>query len=448
MVSVSDHTWSEILTAIRRDQPELPRPWFQDLKPVGMEHGVILVQAAETDQHVYLERDCQAAFNQAAQAVLERLMTVQFLAPVEKEPVELPLTFERETDHLVLNDAYSFDQFVTGPCNRLAHAACVGVAENPGRAYNPLFLHGGVGLGKTHLLQATCHQISSANPEAKILYISCETFTNHFIEAIERGALHQFRYRYRHIDVLVIDDIQFLAARERSREEFFHTFNTLFQLQKQIILSADESPREIPSLEDRLVSRFNWGLVARLDPPDLETRMAIVRKKARTRCAELPEDVVHYIASSVESNTRELEGALTRVLAMSQQFGGTIDLAVAKEAVGQNESSQTRRVAITDILQLVTDRYSVRLADLQGKRRHRSLAFPRQICMYLARELTNLSLEEIGGYFGGRDHTTVLHAHRTINEQRNQDTDLAFSLRDLADRLVRNGTAWSSGNKR
>ncbi len=437
MTTISDRSWGDILVSLKSGQPELARSWFAALQPAEMQHGVIQVRTSTLEHYNYLVHDCQAAFNLAAQAVTGRLVTVQFLPPPSPSVRTEPLTFERETDNLVLNDSYTFDNFVTGPCNRLAHAACVAVGENPGRVYNPLFVHGSVGLGKTHLLQAVCHHIRSNQPDAKILYLSCETFTNHFVEAIERGALHQFRYRYRHVDVLVIDDIQFLAARERSREEFFHTFNTLFQSQKQIILSADDSPRDIPSLEDRLVSRFNWGMVTRIDSPCLETRMAIVAKKAKLRCAEIPEDVVHFIAASVDSSIRELEGALTRVLAIAQQYGGTVTLDVARDALSQNASVRPRKVTISDILQTVTERYNVRIGDLQGKRRHRSLAFPRQVCMYLARELANLTFTEIGGHFGGRDHTTVLHAIRTIDAQRSLDKELEADLRQMAESLRR-----------
>ena len=437
MPTVSDRTWSEILAALRSEHPELVRPWFASLEPTEIQHGVIQVRTASPEHHQYIRGHCQVALNQAAQAVTGRLVTVRLLPPPTPTAHDQPLAFEAETDNIVLNDDYSFEQFVTGPSNQLAHAACVAAAENPGRVYNPLFIHGDVGLGKTHLLQAACHQIRKKIEDAKILYISCETFTNHFVEAIERGVVNQFRYRYRHVDALAIDDIQFLAARERSREEFFHTFNTLFQSHKQIILSADESPRDIPSLEDRLVSRFNWGLVARIDSPCLETRMAIIRKKLKLRCADVPEDVVHYIAATVDSNARELEGALTRVLAISQQYGGVVDLAVAKEAVGNDGSPTKAEVSISDIFKVITERYNVRLADLQGKRRNRSLAFPRQVSMYLARQLTSLSLEEIGGYFGGRDHTTVLHATRTIQAQHQNDDELASALRQMTDALRR-----------
>lgn len=431
MSGVSDRTWGDILARLRAGDPALLRPWFNALEPLEMQNGVIRVATDSGTHFQYLTQQCQSAFSTAAQAVTGRLITVEFLPPATPQPEDLPLSFESDGDELRLNEDYRFENFVTGPCNRLAHAACVAAAESPGRVYNPLFVHGSVGLGKSHLLQAVCHQIKQDNPHAQVLYLSCETFTNHFIEAIERGALHQFRFRYRHVDALVIDDIQFLAARERTREEFFHTFNTLYQAQKQIILSADEAPNGIPSLEDRLVSRFNWGLVARIEQPCLETRMAILHKKAKIRCIDLPEDVAHYIATIAESNTRELEGALTKLTAFSQTYGGVINLDIARQAFGDNVVVNVRKISIQDIMQVVTERYNVRLADLQGKRRNRSVAFPRQVCMYLARELTTLSLEEIGGYFGGRDHTTVLHAIRTITELRGQDPELEGLVQHL-----------------
>lgn len=435
MGTVSDRTWNEILSRFRSEHPELHRPWFARLAPEQMDNGVIHVPTADIRQYEFLTRQCQAGFSRAAQLVMNRLVTVDFLEPSVITRDAQPLSFESETEGIVLNPDYTFENFVTGPCNRLAQAACIATAESPGHAYNPLFIHGDVGLGKTHLLQAICHQIRSNRPDARILYISCETFTNHFIEAIERGAVHRFRDRYRHVDVLVIDDIQFLSAGERSREEFFHTFNALYQSQRQIVLSADESPREIPSLEDRLVSRFSWGLVARIDAPCLETRSAIVRKKAKVRCVDLPEDVVHYIATVAQNNIREIEGCLTRILALSQQFGGHIDLSVARQALGDEDFAPKRSVAISNIFEVVMDRYNIRLADLQGKRRSRSITFPRQVCMYLARELTSLSLEEIGGYFGGRDHTTVLHGIRTVETQRSQDPELSLVLKQMTDRL-------------
>ena len=308
MGNLSERTWGDILNRIRGQHPELFRSWFNTLEPMDMEAGTIHVRAANGAQHRYLTQECRTAFRQAAQDIINRLVTVSFVPPPASPEEEEPLSFER-ADQVVLSEDFTFANFVIGPSNRLAHAACVAVAENPGRVYNPLFIHGSVGLGKSHLLQAICHQIRENQPEARILYLSCETFTNHFIEAIERGALHQFRFHYRHVDALIVDDIQFLGKGERTREEFFHTFNTLYQSHKQIILSADESPVNIPTLEERLVSRFNWGVVARIDSPCLETRMAILRKKARLRCVAIPEDVIHYVASNVTGNIRELEGA-------------------------------------------------------------------------------------------------------------------------------------------
>lgn len=431
MGNFSDRHWSDILGHVRNGHPELFRSWFNNLEPLEMQHGVLRIRPAAHTQHDYLSRECQAAFNEAAQQITGRLVTVNFAAPLEEAEPAAPLSFESETDQIVLNPNYTFENFVSGPCNRLAHAACTAVGENPGRVYNPLFIHGSVGLGKTHLLQATCHAIKSRHADARILFISCETFTNHFVEALERGVVHQFRYHYRHVDTLVIDDIQFLGARERTREEFFHTFNTLYQSQKQIILSADESPSNIPSLEERLVSRFNWGLVARIDTPCLEVRMAILRKKARLRCVELPENVAHFVAANVVGNIRELEGALTKMIAIGQQFGGQLDMEVAKQAIGDHVPEQIKPVTITDILDVVTSHFGVKASDLQSKRRSRSIAFPRQVCMYLARELTPLSLEEIGGYFGGRDHTTVLHAARTIHDAKQQDSELTCTLANM-----------------
>ena len=332
--------------------------------------------------------------------------------PARQTPLPTPLAFE--TNVLRLNPEYTFTNFVTGPCNRLAHAASIAVSEAPGRSYNPLFVHGDVGLGKTHLLQGICHAIDHGHEPSNILYLTGEDFTNHFLEAVECGALHDFRHRYRHVDILIIDDIQFLADRERSQEEFFHTFNTLYQEQKQIVLASDAPPREIPSLENRLVSRFYWGLVARIDKPCLETRMAIIRKKARLRCIELPENVVHLVASRVQSNTRELEGAITKLDLLSHQHGGVIDEALAVEALEGMPELQRPNITIGQIIEVVTVHYGVKVSDLQSKRRTKSIALPRQVAMYLGRQNTSLSLEEIGGYFGGRDHTTVLHANRQI----------------------------------
>jgi chromosomal replication initiator protein len=344
--------------------------------------------------------------------------------------------FNEGDQPLVLNPDYVFENFVTGPCNRLPHAACVAVAEQPGKAYNPLFIHGGVGLGKTHLLQAVCQKLLERDPHARILYLSCDSFINQFINAIETGEMNQFRYRYRNVDMLVIDDIHFLAGRDRTQEEFFHTFNTLYQGHKQIILSADCPPSEIPELEERLVSRFNWGLVARIDKPCYETRMAILQIKAKMRGMTLPDDVLCYVAAKIESNTRELEGAITKIQGMAMLQQGNIDLELAKAALGEAVTPEQKRITIQQILDIVTKYYNVRLSDIQSKKRHKSIAFPRQVCMFLARKHTHYSLEEIGGYFGGRDHTTVLHAIRTVDEDTKADPHIADQLTQLETQLV------------
>ena len=269
------------------------------------------------------------------------------------------------------------------------------------------------------------------------MYLSCDAFINQFMAAVEANQMSEFRYRYRHVDVLVIDDIHFLGGRERSQEEFFHTFNTLYQQHKQIILSADCPPSEIPELEDRLVSRFNWGLVARIDKPCYETRVAILRRKARLRGLELPEDVVCYVAAKIENNTRELEGAITKLQGMSLLSGGVIDMELAKNALGDTEAPEQKRITIQQILDAVTKYYGVRLADLQSKKRNKSIAWPRQVCMFLARKHTRYSLEEIGGYFGGRDHTTVLHAVRTVGQDMESDREIARQVNQIDGELIK-----------
>jgi chromosomal replication initiator protein len=322
---------------------------------------------------------------------------------------------------VLLNDHYVFDNFVVGPSNKLPHAAAVAVADQPALAYNPLFLHGSVGLGKTHLLQAVCHTLLGRRRDMKILYLSCEFFTNHFISAVKSGDLLSFRNCYRHADMLLIDDINFLARKEQTQEEFFHTFNALYNSGKQIVLSSDSPPKEIPTLEERLVSRFKWGLVAELEPADFETRMLIVKRKSRIRNEEFPDDVCEFIADRFTSNIRELEGAILKVIGVSRLHERRVDLALAKEALRPLLAPSRRKVTIERIISEVTRHYEVRQADLQSRKRSKSIAFPRQVCMFLARRLTDHSLEEIGGYFGGRDHTTVIYATDKIGRLWSKD---------------------------
>jgi chromosomal replication initiator protein len=435
--------WQRITEHVIAHGGNLIRPWFAQLDPVAMEHGLLEIQAPSPTEQQYLQQHATRLFVEAAQAATGRLVSVCFLAgenggdEAASEAGRLAGRTPTRDDSDPLNPDYTLESLVTGPCNRLAHAACLAVCESPGKTYNPLFIHGDVGLGKTHLLHAVCHEIATRNQGTRYCMLSCETFVNHFIEAVEKGLLHEFRYRYRHADVLVIDDVQFLSEREQTQEEFFHTFNALYQTQKQIILSSDRSPMEISHLEERLVSRFGWGLVARVDRPSYETRVAIVRKKARTRNINMPEEVVCWIAGTIDSNSRELEGAIAKIAMLARVYDRPIDVALATEALGSSQSQNQQEVTIERILEAVTGRFNVRLADLQSKKRSKSIAFPRQVCMYLARSLTRHSLEEVGGYFGGRDHTTVLHANRTIQALRSRDATVNTMIEQLCRQLER-----------
>jgi chromosomal replication initiator protein len=348
-----------------------------------------------------------------------------------------PEVFAALDEQTLLSPDYSFENFVVGPNNRLAHAAAIAVGEKPGRAYNPYFVHGGVGLGKTHLLQAICQTILRKNPRARICYISCNTFMDLFHDAVKAGRMSDFRSRFRTVDVLVIDDIHFLSKREQTQEEFFHTFNTLYQAGKQIVLSSDAAPSEIPDLEERLTSRFSCGLVARIDRPDYETRVSIVKTKAALHDLVLPDDVPAYIAARIDSNIRELEGALTKLRGLAAATGLPMNLELAKQALSDlTPSSGASQPTIQMIIEEVSRFFDVKLTDLLSKRRHKSIAFPRQVCMWLARKHTRYSLEEIGGYFGGRDHTTVMHAIKTINEKRGADGKLLADVSRLEEQLL------------
>ncbi|MEK6643169.1 MAG: chromosomal replication initiator protein DnaA [Planctomycetota bacterium] len=444
MDSVSEAVWTDILGHVRTRHPAISRGWFGQLGPGPLDRGEFIVFTENFAQLTYLVDHCVRPFVEAAQAATGRLVSVRFstragesLESSEADRSPTAASYDQEWSPARLNGDYVFDNFVAGPCNRLAHASCVAASESPGTAYNPLFLHGSAGLGKTHLLQAVCHRILDHSPAARVAYLTCETFVNHYIEAVERNRLDGFRYRYRHIDLLVIDDVQFLAGKDRTQEEFFHTFNALHEIHKQIILSADCSPGEIAGLEERLTSRFMWGLVARVDAPCLETRLAIIRKKSRMSGLEIPEDVSMLLASRVKTNTRELEGALNRLHGIARLEGRPVDMAMAEASLGDGVVPANRRVRMTDIMTAVTTGFDVRVSDLQGRRRSRSIALPRQVGMYLARQFTGHSLEEIGGFFGGRDHTTVLHANRLITRRREEDAALRVRIDELEEALKR-----------
>ena len=316
-----------------------------------------------------------------------------------------------------LNPKYTFDTFVIGNSNRFAHAACVAVAESPARAYNPLFLYGGVGLGKTHLMHAIGHSIMKEQNDAKVVYVSSEKFTNELINSIKSDKNEEFRDKYRNVDILLIDDIQFIAGKEGTQEEFFHTFNALHEANKQIIISSDRPPKEIPTLEDRLRSRFEMGLIADIQPPDFETRIAILKTKGQIENIDIPNEVMNYIATYIKSNIRELEGALTRVVAYSSLINKDISYDLAVEALKDIvTTSESQEISVNRIKEKVSTAFGIKMDDFNSKKRTRTIAYPRQIAMYLSRELTDLSLPKIGNEFGGRDHTTVIHAHDKISK--------------------------------
>lgn len=336
-----------------------------------------------------------------------------------------------DSDSLPLNPDNSFENFVVGPENNISHAAARAVAENPGLSYNPLFIYGASGLGKTHLLQAVCQHLLDTRPGIRICYISSEQFINRFLDDLQAGQMHTFRDHFRSADVLVIDDIQFLAKRDSTQEEFFHTFNALHQTQRQIVLSSDCVPEEIPELESRLVSRFRSGLVVPTKPPSYETRVQIVKAKARIRGLAIEAGVAEYIASRVNSNIRELEGAVMRLHMQAAADDRSPSVELAKLALGDAAAANPGEVTIQAIVEVVTRHYGVKVTELQSRRKQKSIALPRQICMYLTRKYTRYSLEEIGGHFGGRDHTTVMHAVKTIEDKRLKDSELGRVLEVL-----------------
>jgi chromosomal replication initiator protein len=334
-----------------------------------------------------------------------------------------------------LNPKYTFDAFVMGSGNQFARAAALAVAERPSRAYNPLFLYGGVGMGKTHLMQAIGHEVKRRQPVASICYVSAEKFLNELTTSLRNDRMTSFRDRFRTVDVLLVDDIQFIAQKERTQEEFFHTFNALHESMKQIVIASDRPPKELPEIEDRLRSRFEWGLIADIQPPDLETKVAILQKKAESEQVHLPIDVALFVASNVRTNIRELEGALVRLVAWCQSYKMEITLASAQQCLKQFIDMQVRKITIEAIQRAVAEQFGMRVSDLKQKNNSRNVVVPRQIAMYLAKQMTEASLPEIGRQFGNKHHTTVMHSIAKIDDQRRADKDLHRTLNKLQDQL-------------
>jgi chromosomal replication initiator protein len=435
-----------LLTHLREHHPTMCRRWFSAIEPAGIVDGSLHLLVREQVQLKYLQRCCTEQFIDAAQTVTGHLLGVRFIG--EEQEIAQPVVVSAPGNGAVLSDHpgdeemlispdHCFDNFVIGPGNQLAQAASVAVSQKPGQAYNPLFIHGGVGLGKTHLLQAICQTAMSMHHSMRILYVSCNGFMTQFLESVQAGEMASFRHRFRAFDMLVIDDIHDLSKRDRTQEEFFHTFNTLFQSGRQIVLSSDAPPAEIPDMEERLISRFACGLVASIEAPSYETRVAIIKKKASLRHIDIPDDVAAYVAARLDSNIRELEGAITKLQGLSLVERKVIDMEMAKRAISRrkDDSSANQHLSIQDILEAIATYYDVKLSDILSKRRHKSITGPRQIGMWLARHHTRFSLEEIGGYFGGRDHTTVMHAIKTVDQRRGDDQRMQRDLSQLENRL-------------
>ncbi|UCF00254.1 MAG: chromosomal replication initiator protein DnaA [Planctomycetota bacterium] len=430
--------FASIVERAKTLDPVNTRKWFEKLIPLRLSGGSLEIGCPDEATAAFLRDNCKGGFTRAAQQITGHLVTVDFNVDTYKKTRRR----QRRTEgDLKLHPDYTFENFVVGPSNRLAQASCVAVSQSPGTTYNPLFIYGNSGLGKTHLLHAICFAAKQKSNRAVIQLLSCEGFVNRFIRAIKEGNSASFQKQFRTVDMLVIDDVQFLREREQSQEEFFHTFNTLYNNGKQIILSADSPPGRIPSLGKRLISRFNWGLVASIDPPSYETRVAIVQKKAHLRGLGISDGIAEYIARKVHANIRELEGALTTIYAVAMTTSEQITLELAQTALEGQIGAVAKQINITDIIEVVTDHFDVRLADMQSKKRNRSIAMPRQICMYLARNLTKHSLGEIGGHLGGRDHTTVMHACNKIRQACHSEPQMHALLDHLAKQITQNPSA-------
>ncbi len=446
MENIAD-LWNAALANIEK---KISKPsfdtWLKSTKAHSLQGNLLVITAPNEFARDWLEERYSQLIAGILYEITGEELSVKFIIPQnqkEEDPdLLLPAKKAKKEDDQhdfpqnILNPKYLFDTFVIGSGNRFAHAASLAVAEAPAKAYNPLFIYGGVGLGKTHLMHAIGHYVLEHKPNAKVVYLSSEKFTNEFINSIRDNKAVEFRNKYRNVDVLLIDDIQFLAGKESTQEEFFHTFNTLHEESKQIVISSDRPPREIPTLEDRLRSRFEWGLITDITPPDLETRIAILRKKAKAEGLDIPNEVMLYIANQIDTNIRELEGALIRVVAYSSLINKDINADLASEALKDIiPSSKPKVITILDIQRTVGEHFSVKLEDFKAKKRTKSVAFPRQIAMYLSRELTDYSLPKIGEEFGGRDHTTVIHAHEKISKLLQSDLQLQKQMKELNELL-------------
>lgn len=457
--------WDEVLEIMAADLPERSfDAWLKNSRPVQLDGNTLYIEFPNEFTKDWVEARYINPLQKTLRQVVNRDWDIKFTIPkgvkslsspgerdYEEEPrtqqrvrvpkeesmMDLP-TREAAPVSSILNPRYTFDSFVVGNSNRFAHAASLAVAEGPAKAYNPLFLYGGVGLGKTHLMHAIGHYAIERDPNISVVYVTSETFTNDLISAIGKKSMVDFRNKYRNVDILLVDDIQFVAGKESTQEEFFHTFNALYEANRQIIISSDRPPKDIPTLEERLRSRFEWGLTADIQPPDLETRVAILRKKAIDDNLVISHEVLSYIATHIQSNIRELEGALVRVTAHCNLHNVPLDLDNVANALKDILKAPTNRPITTEgIMEVVADHYSIKVADMKSKRRTRNITFPRQVAMYLIRQMTDRSLPEIGEAFGGRDHTTVIHAIEKIEKELKMDPSLQSIISELESLIQR-----------
>lgn len=450
----ADEVWHKTIAALnaRLTQVSL-NSWLKNVEPVSISDKTLILAVSNKFLKSIIESRYNSYIYDALKEIAPEINDVQIMV-ADDDDIEqyrsqmshletgtsadmdnMPTILQNDT----LNPKYTFETFVVGNSNRFAHAASLAAAEAPGKAYNPLFIYGGVGLGKTHLMHAIGHYILKNDPNIKLRYVTSEKFTNELINSIKDDKNEEFRNKYRNIDVLLIDDIQFIAGKERTQEEFFHTFNALYEANHQIIISSDRPPKDIPTLEDRLRSRFEWGLLADIQPPDLETRIAILKKKADMENIHVSNDILLFIAQQIQSNIRELEGALVKIIAYASLNDREIDLDVAGDVLKDIiKDNQPQKITIERIQKIVGSYFNIKPEEFKAKKRNRAISYPRQIAMYLCRELTDLSLPKIGEEFGGRDHTTVIHACEKIMEDMENQPEIKLTINELKKRIQAN----------
>jgi len=440
-----EELWNKILETIKEElSPQAYNSWFSQTKVVKFGENELIISAPGDFCKDWLEKHYTAFIKDIFKRTLgsddnlkikfrtadQKFSTPAHSAPRSKKKIKKAEPFSKD-NKLVLTPKYTFDSFVVGDGNRFAHAACLAVAQSPSKSYNPLFVYGGVGLGKTHLIQAIGRYITQQNVKIKVLYISSEKFTNEMIDSIRDDRTVAFRDKYRSVDVLLIDDIQFLAGKERTQEEFFHTFNTLYDSNKQIVITSDRPPKDIPTLENRLISRFEWGLTTDIQPPDFETRIAILRKKAQAENLSVPTEVIDFIAEKIPSNIRQLEGALTKLVAFSTFTKKELSVSLAQDILKDIIPLENKKISIDQIQKVVTDYYTIKINSLLSKKRTKDIVLARQVAIYLSRELTDLSLTSIGEAFGRRDHTTIIHSYTKIKNKIKKDKGFKGIINNL-----------------